>query len=196
MRVLRRAEYPSARERFVAIAADMEMGYYLDPQGLQWDARPFVISQCLRSMGYADSTVDEHHNPIWWPGQDTMRRMVALKVMLRQAQARPGTGDHPWLAPLLAATVDEVLRRLYVEPKQVAMRELVDLTTKLARLQSEQRTRGELAAPGQGGEPVAYQRVTETILQLPPEEQERARAALERAAESIRRAIPAPAESA
>ena len=188
------AEQGRARSVFVEIAADMEMGYYQDAEDHQWDARPFVIAQVLRTMGYADSTVDERHYPAWWPGQDAMRRMVSLKVMLRQAQSRVGPGGHPWLEPLLAASVEEVLRRLYANPEDVGFRELVDLTTKLARLQNEQRRSGSMLAPGQlaPGESVAYQRVTETILQLPPEEQERARKAMAAVTARMTEALPEP----
>ena len=166
------------RSDFAEVAADMEMGYYVDQGGHQWDARPFLVNQCLRHLGFTESDVEASHRPMWWPGQEAMRRVVALKVMLRQAQSRAGAGAHPWLDPLLAASVEELLRRLYIDPLGVNIRELVELTTKLARLQNEQRARGELGAPGQHADAVAYQRVTETILQLPPEEQERARRAL------------------
>lgn len=171
----------SKRAQFVDIAADMEMGYYVDRDGHQWDARPFLIGQLLRHMGYGEDNIERAIYPAWWPGQDTMRRMVSLKVMLRQTQQRAGTGGHPWIDPLLAATVEALLDRLYRDPDAVGIRELVDLTTKLARLQNDQRRSGLLAAPGAiaHGEGVAIQRVTETILQLPPEEQDRARKALE-----------------
>lgn len=182
------------RSTFCDIAADMEMGYYTDPEGHQWDARPFVIKQVLLSMGYGlNRTEDKREYPIWWPGQDAMRRMVSLKVMLRQAQSRAGSGGHPWIEPLLAASVEEVLNRLYTNPTDVGFRELVDLTTKLARLQSEQRKSGFLSAPGQlaPGETVAIQRVTETIMRLPPEEQERARKAIDVVNARMREAMPA-----
>lgn len=189
-------EQARARAVFCEIAADMEMGYYVDPDGHQWDARPFVITQTLRTMGFADSTVDERHYPVWWPGQETMRRMVALKVMLRQAQSRVGAGGHPWLDPLLATTVEELLTRLYAEPKSVGMRELVELVVKLARLQNDQRRTGTLSAPGAAvhSEGVAIQRVTETIISLPPEEQERARRALDAVTARMREALPEPVE--
>ena len=190
----RKEQQRSARVRFVEIAADMEMGYYVDSEGHQWDARAFLIGQIMRHMGYAENNLSRAIYPAWWPGQDAMRRMVALKVMLRGAQARAGSGGHPWLDPLLAAAVEEVLFRLYSDPAAVGLRELVELTTKLARLQDEQRRGGAFAAPAAAlaREGVAIQRVTETILQLPPEEQERARRALDAVSARMRDALPEP----
>ncbi len=179
--IFRQGRYAEARERFAEAAADMEMGYYSDADGHQWDARPFVSSEVMRHLGFSDQHAAAGHMPPWWPGNDAMRRIVSLRVMLRQAQARAGAGGHPWLEPLLAASVEELLHRLYVDPQNIGLRELVELTTKLARLQNDQRRSGALSAPGAAalGDGVAYQKVTETIMALPPEEQERARRTME-----------------
>lgn len=182
------------RSSFVEIAADMEMGYYVDPEGHQHDAQPFLIDLALRHMGYG--VQDRHQRPDWWPGTDALRRLVSLKVLLRQAQSQPGSG-HPWLDPLLAASVEELLGRLYRDPAAIGMRELVELTTKLARLQSEQRRSGVLAAPAAlvAQQGVAIQRVTETIMALPPEEQDRQRRALSAITARLQAGLPEEAAS-
>ena len=186
------------REQFCGLAADMEMGYYTDAEGHQWDARPFVIREIMPRLGYSVDTVLKGQHPSWWPGTDAMRRMVSLKVMLRQAEGRAGTGAHPWLDPLLAASVNEVLHRLYATPEEVGMRELIELTTKLVRIQNEQRRTGGMLAPGQvavsDGIQI-HQTVTETILSLPKEEQQRARHALEVITGRMREALPAEVAS-
>lgn len=181
----------------VEIATDMEMGYYVDPEGHQWDARPFVIAQMLRHMGYA--SLESKDRPVWWPGTETIRRMVSLKKMLREAQSKSGSSGLPWLDASIAATAEEVLDRLYGAPKEIGMRELVEMLTKLARLREQHRGSGTVPlTPGSvaplPGQSIAMQRITETIYELEPGERERVSALYEKATakalESMRASVP------
>lgn len=162
----------------VEIAADMEQGYYVDLEGHQWERRPFVIAQILRQMGYTESvSVKPAARPQWWPGTTALRRMVALKVMLHEVQAKSGSSGMPWLDPMLAMVTERILDVLY-SGADVNFRELVDLTTKLARLREQHRSSALTGAPATqslpGGGSVALQRVTETIM-LSDDAEERAR---------------------
>ncbi len=90
----RRRGIARRRAEAVEIAADMETGRYVDPGGYEWPARPFVVAQILRHMGYRGYTAEQHHLPVWWPGPRgdgsyrsrtrTMRRLVLLKIALRR----------------------------------------------------------------------------------------------------------------
>lgn len=177
------------RMKAVEMAADMEMGYYQTESGEQWEPRAFVIRELLRRTGYEGGHVGSGWRPVWWPGTDELRRMVSLKMLLRQAQRTPREGDLPWMDAALAASAEEILRRLYTDPTHMGLRELVDLTTKLARMKAERPAPKDTIASSKGS--VVFEEIRRTILELPEGEQQRAAIDMERAIERARAAIPA-----
>jgi hypothetical protein len=186
---------PQLRAAVVEMAADMEMGYYIASDGTQWPPKPFIIGELLERAGYSRSNADRSGvRPAWWPGSDALRRLVSFKVLIRQAQRTPSTDtEAPWIDAALASASEELLRRLIVDPAGMASRELVDLTTKLVRMREERRKDVPAVPKGTPAGSRVFQRITETILELPEEEQGRARADMERAIESARAALPAQA---
>jgi hypothetical protein len=177
------------RMRVVEMAADMEMGYYQTEDGRQQEPHAFIIKELLRRTGYEGGHIDQGWRPSWWPGTDELRRMVSLKMLLRQAQRTPREGDLPWMDAALAASAEEILRRLYIDPAGMGLRELVDLTTKLARMKAER------PAPSDDGKPkrgtMVFEEIRRTILELPESERGRAAIDMERAIERARAAVPA-----
>lgn len=182
------------RAEAVEWAADMEMGYYVDQSGKQWEPRAFVIAEVLRRCGYQGVHITEGgQRPVWWPGTSEMRRMVAMKVLLRQVQRTAVETDVPWLDAALATSAEELLRRLYIEPTKVASRELVDLITKLSRMKLDRRKQDDDTRKLPKGS-VVFEEIRRTILELPESEQSRAFADYQKTIERAQRlAIPAQA---
>lgn len=176
------------------IGADMEMGYYITLHGDQWPARPFVMREIMKKMGYSEkvdhlaNTVSWNSNPTWWPGMDVMRRMVTLTCLLREAQRAQANDPDSVVNAAFAAAMEEVLRRLFTDPKGVPNRELFDFTTKLARLRKDARKDDEDDGPQRLS---ISDKINETIRALPAEEQSKARAALTMTLEKINREVSA-----
>ena len=78
------------------------------------------------------------------------------------------SGGVPWIDAASAAAAEELLRRLIVTPTEIGSRELVDLTTKLARMAEERRQRGFAAPPGSKGvvRSRTFERITETMAEF------------------------------
>lgn len=187
-------------QKAAEIGADMEMGYFTGEDGEQQPPHPFSGKAICLAMGYSEARSTDHF-PRWWPGTDKMRRMVSLIVLVRRAQMDASPGSVPWLDAALAASVEELLRRLYVSPEAINSRELVDLATKLARMNAERQsggqkngTTGSIGTLPPGSR--VFQRITETIAELPPDEQVRQRRALEQAITRLRDQTALPAEAA
>lgn len=176
------------RMNAVEIAADMESGYYTDSKGTQWEPRPFVIQEVLKASGYEGAHIVAGWRPTWWPGTDVLRRMVSLKLLLRQSQRTATDGQTPWLDAALATSAEEILRRLYLQPKEIAMRELVDLTTKLARMRIERPTSEKTKLPPGT---VMFEEIRRTIMELPESERARASRDFDRAIEAAKSQVPA-----
>ncbi len=174
------------RELAVGVAADMEMGYYHDAGG-QWAPKSYVLDEIIRHLGYSPKL--HGFLPVWFPTREAFRRMVALRVTLREVQRHPETEDEEsWVKAALSAGVEELLTRLYIRPTAIKDRELIELVTKLARIRAaSERPVGAPVALGKS--PVAFQRITETYLALPDEERERMKPLYERAIEQAKLAI-------
>lgn len=161
------------REEASEIAADMEMGYYVGEDGIEWPAKTFSRAEVLRKMGYGVWFVKNGRLPAWWPGTAEFRRHVSWKVAVRRMQSHLDLTRHnAWAGPLIGLGVEEMGRRLALTPELVSDRDLTDLITKLTRIFADGAPASGGSAPVPGGESkpgvaARFTRITETIELLP-----------------------------
>jgi hypothetical protein len=186
------------RAHAVDLAADMEMGYYVDESGAQWPAKPFVIAEVLLRMGYGSWYVKNGRRPRWWNSVEEFRKVVYWKVAVRRMQAEIDLANqHAWAGPLIGLAVEEMGQRLADAPEKVNDRDLAELIVKLTRILSAGRPGGMGNTPPAAPLPEGTMRLTETTrtIDLLPAGPARERAIADMAAiaEEIRASVPAAA---
>jgi hypothetical protein len=197
---LRRMSVKDAREQASEIAADMETGYYIDANKEQWVAKPFVIGEMLRSMGYSPTKIEKARYPTWWPGTNAFRKLVDWKIVLRQFRDIDARrGGNP-VGPLISMAVATMGERLCLDPESVPSRDIVDLISKLSRLYRVVAKDGEEEHPSlddpSGEGTVVYEQIQRVIMRTPPgPARERLEARYRANVVAAQKAIPATVES-